>query len=285
MAAAACVAIVACRSPGPHEEPSRRGIISMVPAATEILFALGAGDQVIGVSDFCHHPFEVEELPRYGGILDPSTERIVSSGARAVVLGRTAGKLATACRASGIEVVQVGTDGLAEMDEAIRALGELVDENEEARELGRKIHGQIAEAAASAPADSKPSVVIVVDRAPDDLKRIFVAGPGSLLHELLEAVHGKNAFADAGRLYPMVSLEAIVAREPDVIIDLRPLDSGPEDARQSALAIWRRSGILAPAGPVGRVHVVEATLFTVYGPRLGEAGRLLTNLVHGGDAP
>jgi len=258
------------------------GVISLVPSATEILFELGAGDRLIGVSDFCTHPSEALDLPRYGGFLNPSTERIISSGAEAIILVYTAQKLIQACRDTGMQVVTVKTNNLHDMDAAITALGELVDRQAEAATLGSRIHDEIEAVAASVPQGSSPSVVVIVDRAPDDLKRLFVAGPDSLLDDLLTRVGARNAFSDAPRMYPMVSLETILARRPDVIIDLRPLERGGAGSFEKAEGLWNESGILSPQGPIEAVHVLEATDLTVYGPRLGQACRTLARAIHGG---
>lgn len=279
LATAIILLAAACKPPEGDGTRGREGIISMVPGATEILFALGAGDRVVGVSDFCSHPPEVRKLPRYGGILNPSTERVVASGAEAIVLHESAHDLASAARQSGMQVVQVGTENLEQMDEAIDALGRLVGDEKRAAELKRTIHDQMREAASAAPQGRTPDVVMVVDRSPDDLKRIFVSGPHSLLNELVQMAGGRNVFEDTDRPYPMVSLETIVTREPDVIIDLRPLERGGEDARE-AMKLWRGAGILAPQGPVGSVHVAETTEYTVYGPRLGAAVAMLVRMIH-----
>ena len=264
----------------PHPAGERRGIISLVPSATEILFAIGAGPDVVGVSDYCNYPEDTARLPRYGGFLDPSTERIVASGARAVVLSRRAEKLARACRDAGMEVATVGTDGLADMDAAIEALGALTGRRAEARALRERIHAEIE--ASAIPSGTDRRVAVVVDRSPDALKRIFVAGPGSLLDDLLEAIGAVNVFADAPSMYPMVSLEGILSRRPDLLIDLRPFARSAPSARASALALWHGSGIVAPDGPVGAVHVLETTDFTVHGPRTGRAAGILASIVHGG---
>jgi iron complex transport system substrate-binding protein len=273
------ILLASCRAPAPEED--RTGIISMVPSATEILFAIGAGDSLVGRSDYCTHPPEAASLPSYGGFLNPSTERIVASGAEAIVLVYTHGKLIEACRSAGMRVVTVKTNNLTDMDEAIATLGDLTGRKSEAEALERRIHAGIEEAAASVPGGSSPRVVVVVDRAPDALKRVFVAGPGSLLDDLLTRTGARNAFSDASRMYPMVSLETILTREPDVIVDLRPLARSERESKSKAEALWKGSSILAPSGPVGAVHVLETTDFTVYGPRIVDAARELARIVHG----
>lgn len=280
---AACLMLLlvaSCRTPAPAERDG--GIISLVPSSTEIIYALGGGDRLVGVSDYCTHPPQARTLPRYGGFLNPSTERILASGAETVVAVYTARKLVRACRDAGMNVVTVKTNNLDDMDDAIASLGELLDRRDEAARLARRIHEEIEAAAAAIPAGSSPSVVVIVDRTPDDLKRLFVAGPDSLLDDLVTRMGGRNAFSDAPRLYPMVTLETIIARGPDVIVDLRPLERSGTGSRQKAEAQWKRSGIIAPDGPVPAVHVLEATDLTVYGPRLGKACSTLVDAIHGG---
>lgn len=274
------VTFTACRPPAPGQD--RAGIISMVPSATEILFAIGAGDSLVGRSDYCTHPPEAASVPSYGGFLNPSTERIVTSGAEAIVLVYTHKELIKACRSTGMRVVTVKTNNLSDMDEAITRLGELTHRAAEARALKKTIHIGLDDAAASVPEGSSPRVVVVVDRAPDALKRIFVAGPGSLLDDLLSRINATNAFSDASRMYPMVSLETILIREPDIIVDLRPLARTGEGSRYEAEELWTASGVRSPSGPVRAVAVLEATDFTVYGPRIATAARELALIVHGG---
>jgi iron complex transport system substrate-binding protein len=274
------VLLAGCRAPAPA--PGTGGIITLVPSAAEILFAIGAGDQVVGVSDYCTHPAEAAALPRYGGFLNPSTERILTSGARAVVAQCDHQDLITTLRDAGLEVVTVCTGNLQDMDQAFEVLGRLSGREQAARTLRDRIHAQIEEAGRSA-GDPGAEVVVVVDRAPDDLKRIFVAGRGSLLDDLLEACGARNTFGDTERSYPMVSLETIVSREPDIIIDLRPLERGKPGARKRAEELWAGSGVLAPSGPVEAVHVLETTDFTVYGPRTGKAALALARILGGGE--
>lgn len=278
----ALLACTGCRRPDAAPGPSSGGVISLVPSATEILFALGAGSSLVGVSDYCTHPPEARGLTRYGGFLNPSTESILASGAHAIVLVSTQTRLIRACRDAGLEVVTVQTNNLDDMDAAIAALGELVGRQAEAVDLEKRIHAEIDAARARVPPGDPPRVVVVVDRAPDTLKRIFVAGPDSLLDDLLAKAGALNAFGDASRTYPMVSLETILAREPDVIIDLRPLERSSAHARERAEELWLSSSILAPGGPVRAIHVLEATDFTVYGPRLGKATHALVGVIHGG---
>ena len=284
--ALAALWIQGCRGGAPDVEAhSRSGIISLVPAATEILFAIGAGGEVVGVSDFCEHPAGARSLPRFGGFLDPSTETILASSAASIVLDVSSRDLAAACRDSGIEVVQVANDDIEDMDNTIAAMGRLARREREAEDLRKRIHGEIAAAAKITGASAQARIAVVVDRSPDALTRLFVAGPHSIIDDLLDALHATNVFADTARPYPMVSLESIVSRSPGIVIDMRPLARGPAGGREAALGLWMASGILAPGGPVGAVHVLEAADFTVPGPRLGRAAAALAAVIRGEASP
>jgi ABC-type hemin transport system substrate-binding protein len=139
----------------------------------------------------------------------------------------------------------------------------------------------IGAAAAAAAGHPGKSIAVVVDRSPDALEKLFVAGGGSLPDDLMVATGMRNVFGGHKRLYPMVSLESILVANPQVIVDLRPLARSPAGARDKALRLWRDSGVLAPAGPVEDVLVLEAADFTVVGPRVGAAARLLVESVLG----
>lgn len=191
-------------------------VVSLLPAFTELVFALGAGGTAVGRTTWCDWPPEAAMVPSVGDGLAPNVEAIVARRPDLVVMYRSGanGEAVARLRGLGIPVVQFRADGLGDLARAARAVGTL---------LGRPEAG---EAYAAALADSLDSARVPTRREP--LRALILVGdqppiaigPASYLSELLALAGGTNAFADLDGASAPVSLEAIAARDPDVVLVL-----------------------------------------------------------------
>jgi len=127
-------------------------------------------------------------------------------------------------------------------------------------------------------------VLLVVSREADSLRNIHTVGPGSFLSDVLELAGGRNIFADVRSSYAAVSQEAILARQPEVIIELHGEGMLGSAARERILAVWRSMPGL-PAVRNGRIHAIGSTYAMVPGPRVGELARRLASILHEGGGP
>lgn len=195
--------------------PARR-IVSLNPAATELLFALGAGNTVIGRTAWCDYPPEAKAVPSLGDGISPNLEAVVARKPDLVLL-YTSGQNAEAVRRLaqlGIPALRLRTDSLSDVPRLARLLGRLTAREPAADSLVRAFDQDLAQAT-TRPAGHRPSVFLLVwDQPP------MTVGRGSFLTELLERAGAENLFSDVASSSAPVSIEAVAARNPDVILAL-----------------------------------------------------------------
>lgn len=251
-------------------------VISLAPSVTETVFALGAEDRLVAVSTFCDYPEAALRLPRAGDYLHPSVETIVALRPDVVIGVPTPGnqQAIETLRGLGVNVVVVSEDRLADAWSAIRAIGGWVGKPEEAEALVEKVRGRIDRVRDRAAQLPSRRVLFVVGHDP-----LVVAGRGLFIDELIGIAGGSNVGVVPGFEWPRLSLEAVVATAPDVIIDGA---MGTEAG--AALAEYWSAYASVPAVRDGRVRPHRSASLLRPGPRLGEAAEEMFALIHE-DAP
>jgi len=262
----------------PRTTPPAR-IVTMAPSVVELLFALGAGDRVAGVGNWCRFPPEAQALPRVGGEFNPSFESILALKPDLVIAQGRAEKLAAFCRQKGIRLLHVNTDSLERLKAGIRTLGRAVGREAEAERLAARIALELAQVAARVAGRPRPRVFLCMGHSPGSLRSLATAHGASLLSELLDVAGGDNVFADITLPYPPVSKEDLLGRRPEVILDLHPGQTLSDEARRQLLADWREMDSL-PAVRNGRVHVLTDDFLLIPGPRVGLVARRLAEVLH-----
>jgi len=248
----------------PSQQPAR--IVSLVPSLTECLFALGLGDRVVGVTEWCIHPASaVAALPKLGGTKNPDVAAIVALAPDLVLANQEENRKRDVERleAAGIPVWVTYPRTVRE---GARLLEELAELGADAATRERVVAPVLtcvadAEAAADAQGVESPRVFCPIWRDP-----WMVVGADTYTYDLLTLCGGAPVLADTGdRRYPRVALEAIVAAHPDVIVlPDEPYAFGPRDvAELQALPV--------PAAAQGRIHLIDGTLVSWYGPRIHRA--------------
>lgn len=199
--------------------PARR-IISLVPAASEILLRLGAGPRLVGRTDYDLAPPELARLPSVGGGLHPSIERIVALRPDLVVRFAAEADAVTPARLDALRVrhFAIRPERIADIRAITAALGALTGRRAAADSLVHRMNAKIAAVHVAVAGRPRLRVAYLLGGDPPR-----VAGPGTFIHEIIDIAGGSNAFADLRAPYPAVSPEALLARNPDVIV-------APEDA-------------------------------------------------------
>ncbi len=219
-----------------------RRIVTIAPNAAEIICALGAGDRIVAVSKFCVYPPELKERPRVGGLFDPDLEKIVALRPDFVVLRGRNEAVERLCRNRGIAIYRDKTDTLAGVETCIVELGKSLGRCDEAAALVERFRSRI-EAVRRRTADRpRPRVLLTVSRRPDRLANLLTTGRGTFLNEMLDIAGGINVFGHLDMAYPQVSLESIVARRPEVIIELMPEVTVTAALKRDMLNQWRTVG-------------------------------------------
>jgi ABC-type Fe3+-hydroxamate transport system substrate-binding protein len=194
-------------------EPARR-VVSLIPATTELLFAIGAGPLLVGRTAWCDYPAAAAQVPNLGDGIRPNLEAIVAQHPDLVVLYRSAqnSEAAAGLRALNIPVIQMSVDRLSDVDRVAAILGRLTGRVFSADSMASVFDTALARVTVNSDSASRPKVLILVwDNPP------MTVGAGSFLSELVERAGGRNLFADVQASSAQVSIEAVVSRDPDLV--------------------------------------------------------------------
>ena len=254
-------------------------IITIAPNSAEIICALGACDRIVGVSKYCVFPPELKTRTRTGGLFDPDLERIVSLRPDLVVLRGKSESLEGLCRERGIELYHDETDTLAGVEQCIRELGKRLGLSKKAASLASGFRARLREIEARTTSRKKPRVMLTVARQPDRLANLLTTGKGTFLDEMVTLAGGVNVFGDLDMRYPQVSVEAIVAHRPDVIIELMPEVEITPERRKRLLGQWKVLGPI-PAVANGRVYFVSDDHCLIPSPRYTQVIEKISRLLH-----
>jgi iron complex transport system substrate-binding protein len=253
--------------------PPRR-IVSLVPGVTEMLFAIGADDRLVGRTDFCDYPAAARAKPSVGGMVAPSLELLVALKPDLVVVTSSGNSDDTRVQLERLRlpVYLVDPHGLSDVFRTMERLGDLTERRARADEMVAGLQGRVRAVAARVAARPRPRVLYVV--WPDPL---IVPGRGAAVTELIALAGGNSLTAEGPEGYPRYSVEAAVAGAPDVIVLARHGAGVAPYARDK----WERFAGL-PAIRAGRLHAVDGDLFHRFGPRVVDALEILARLLHPG---
>jgi iron complex transport system substrate-binding protein len=278
----AIVAIVALLSsrldPWIAAQSKTSRIVSVIPAVTEMLFAIGAGPQVVGVGSFDEYPPEVRTLPRVGALLDPDLERILALRPDLVVVYESQTDFRRQLERASVPTFVYKHAGLADITQTITALGSRVGRDTEAASTVRMIESKLKDIRTRVQGRPRPSALVVFGRDALALRGIYASGGVGFLSDMLEAAGGANVFADVAKQSVQATTELILARRPEVIIELRPQSMTPQDLKNEMAAWQVLSGV--PAVRTGRVVILADQRTVVPGPRVAEGTELLARALH-----
>ena len=254
-------------------------IVSLVPSVTETLFAIGAGSKVAGVSNYDSFPDEVRKLPRVGALLDPDTERIFALRPDMVVVYGSQTELKARFDRAGIRTYVVRHSGIEGVFATITELGAITGQTAQAASLARDLRARIQSVRSKVAGRPKPRTLLVFERQPNTLRGLYVSGGVGFMHEMLEAAGGTNVFADVARESVQPSHETLIARAPDVILEVRavgllePRDLETDRRAWSALAS-------VPAVRNGRISFLVGEYLVVPGPRVAQGIDAIARALH-----
>jgi len=267
-------ALMGCDTRLNHEPRKGDGpqrIVSLAPAITETLFALGAGAEVAGVSQYCDYPPEVAKLPKVGTFLTPNIEAIAGRRPTIVIGLRTSSDLREirALQAMGFRTLMVDDNSIAEIEAGIRTVGDAIGRPRQAQALLDRTHLKIAAIEERLRAVTERRVLMVVGHQP-----MVAVGTGTYLDELLTMARAKNIAAGAAQAWPRLSIEYIIATRPEVILDGQ-MGSDPG----SPSSFWAKYPTI-PAVRANRVlgYPEDTTLHP--GPRIVQTLEILARRIH-----
>ena len=245
-------------------------IVSIGPSNTEYLFALGAGDRVVGVDDFSDTPAEAAKKEKVGGV-KVNVEKVVSLRPDLIVTVKFSDGTIERLATTGAPVLVIDPQRLVEVARTAVVLGTAVgaDGQQLASDIERRVEA-IRARTATAP---KPRVYHEVDAS--DPSKLYTVGPGSFIADIIDAAGGTNVAARAATAYPQLSPEEVVRADPEVIV-LGDADYGVGPDQVSARQGW--SGITAVR--TKRVFGITDSLVSRPGPRVAGAVEAYAKLLH-----
>jgi len=278
---AATVAAIGCDGAAPAPPAKAQRIVSLVPAVTEMLFAIGAGPQVVGVSSYDHFPPEVEKLPKVGALIDPDTERILSLRPDLVVVYGSQTDTEARFKKAGIPTFGYrhgAADAILGTFDTIAALGSATGHEAQAREIVVGIRTGLDTTRKRVEGLSRPGTLLVIGRQPGTLQGIYVAGGSGFLNEILEVAGGQNVFEDVKRESVQPSSETLLRRAPEVVLELHATEPAG-NYPGGELGAWNTLASI-PAVRDHRVYSLVGDFVVVAGPRLAEGAEAIARTLH-----
>jgi iron complex transport system substrate-binding protein len=254
-------------------------IVSLVPAVTEMIFAIGDGTRVAAVSNYDHFPAEVARLPRVGGLLDPSIERIFAIKPDLVIVYATQKELIERLDRAGIPYFNYQHKALPDIMTTVRAIGARIGSGAAADAVAAGMDRSLAEIRAKTAGLPHPTTLLVFERDSASLRNVYASGGYGFLHDMLEIAGGRNVFANVKQQAVQASTEMLLASRPEVIIELLYGDSLKNADIAQELRAWDALASV-PAVRSHRISALTGDEFVVPGPRVIDATRKLALTIH-----
>ncbi len=263
----------------PAHRPSPKRVAVFSAAVVEMLFDLDLGDRIAGATRFAVYPEAATRLPDLGGVMDVNFERLSVLKPDLIIAQSSSEKLRAFAERRAIPFRRVQIETVDDVYRTVTMLGKLFAREAEAGRLVRGIRQDLA--TVKRAVGSRPPVrcFVSVDRGPGNLSSLLSVGREGFLPEILTTAGGKNIFDDLKTRYPVVSKEALVARVPEVILEIKPGMGQDAATLASFIGDWRRFEAL-PAAKKDRVRVIGHEGGLLPGPRMAEAAREIAKALH-----
>jgi len=272
----AMLVAVACdrKSSAPAPPGARPRVASLVPAATDLLIGMGAGDHLVAISNYDPHRDETRALPRVGDYQTFDWEQIAALRPDVMIVFMASDRmppgLSQRARQLDIRLVNIRTERLSEILNEIGNLGRAVEEDAKATRAVDTLRAQIAAAARQTAGRPKARALIVRDKSAEG-----VVGRDSFLNDILEAAGGQNVITASG--WPSIDREMLLSLKPEVIIQLLP-DASPQVIAE-ANRVWTALPQI-PAVANRRVHILTDWYVQQSGFHVGELAVRFAGLLH-----
>ena len=254
-------------------------VISTSPAITEILFAIGAGDRVVGVTDYCNYPKNACLLPSIGGPLNPNTEKWIALKPDLIILQDDSVVLNKHAKVFKIPILQVSVNNLENILTSIQLIADSMGTPKAGKQLVDKIKIQIDNYRTSLKKNKPRQVLMLLSDTNDPSRDLYAVGRNTFLNELLSIAGGENILPDTMATYPKISKEFIIAKSPEIIIEIGPT------AKLSSKGILdrKKAWIIYPtirAVKNDRLYFIGADYILIPGPRLLKILDDFTRTIH-----
>lgn len=245
-------------------------IVSLAPAVTEIIFALGKGDQIVGNTQFCDFPEQAKKIPKVGGKLDLNLEVLIAMRPDIVFLYPSYQEKVKIL-AGRSKLVVLNHSNLKGLFDSIKIIAKELAVEEKGEVLAAGIKRTFAEIREKTKNKKKVKTLLVAGRNIDQLRNMYIIGRTDFLNDILEIAGGVNAYTGSID-YPNISLESVVSMNPDFIIELSIFYQQIDKKR--VLDLWGKYKIIN-AVKNNRIKIIKDNVWLRPGPRVGEIARKL----------
>lgn len=251
-------------------------LIAMAPNLTEILYALGLGDRVVGVTRYSDYPLAAAQKPKMGTFWEPNIESVIAAQPHLVVMLDFPQQrdLATRLNRIGYDCLTVSIWTIEEFFDAVTAIGHATATDQEANRIVRDIKSDMETLEKAIAGRPRPRVLWVVQREP-----LRVAGRETFVNELIELAGGQNAIGPTLHEYPPIGAEQAIASKAEIIIEPAMTGGDLAGQNQQARLHWSRLPSI-PAVAEGRIHVIDADTVSRLSPRLYQGVRMIAEYLH-----
>jgi iron complex transport system substrate-binding protein len=249
-----------------HQAAGAQRIVSLSPNLTEIVFTLGLGDKVVGVSSDSDWPAEAKAKPKMGTFWQPNTEAVIAANPDLVICETflQQNEAAQVFKRAGINVLSLRVESIDELFAAIRSIGQVAGCFEKAGQLADNLKEQLDQIREESSSQKKVKVLWAIQTEP-----IRVAGVNTFVNEIIELAGGQNAIAPTGDQYPSISTEEIIGCNAEVIIQSAMGMENMTEQQRAAEKFWGRFQNL-PAVKNRRIYVINPDTVLRLGPRIGQ---------------
>ena len=254
-------------------------VISTSPAITEILFALGAGDRVVGVTDYCSFPKKACLLPSIGGPLNPSTETWISLKPDLIIIQEDSIVINKHATILKIPILKVSVNNLENILTSIQAIANTMQVSKRGNQLVDKIKSEIEQYRTRLRKLKPRQVLMLLSDTNDPSRDLYAVGRNTFLNELLSIAGGENILPDTMATYPKISKEFIIAKSPEIIIEIGPKSNLSSDGILDRKKTWGKYPTLN-AVKNNRLYFIGADYILIPGPRLINILDDLTRNIH-----
>lgn len=261
------------------ESPQR--IISLAPSITETLFALGLGDKVVAVTDYCDFPAEVNKLPKVGGFVNPNLEAIVALQADLVILQANQQRAVEQLQQLNIPILPILNTSLNDIKQTISTIGMQTHHQQQANKLLNDINQKVAHIAEKTKNLARPKVMIAMGHSIDSehMKQIYIAGQHDFYNDLITLAGGENVYQAQLPRVPSLSVEGIMQLNPQIIFDIYPEAEDHNSDLTKVLKQWRSLNYV-DAIKNNRIYIIEHDYATIPSPRIFLLLDELARLIH-----
>ncbi len=255
----------------PGKEKKR--LVTVAPALTEIVFALGEGERIVGNTKFCNYPEEAKKILRIGGLLDVNLEVLVAARPDIIFLYPENYEKIKIMEKKA-QMVKVSHTNLKDLFAAIAVIAKSLEVEERGTRLLTSIKVELDGTRQKAAGKKKPKTLLIIGRNRNQLTNMFIIGKKDFLNELIEIAGGVNAYRGDIN-YPSISMESVIAMNPDVIIELSAFNEGIEE--EQVFTLWKKYSFIS-AVRNRKITVIKNSVWLIPGPRVAQIAKKMQQI-------